>query len=116
MLRDLMKSYEVVPGTESIFSQEHPIVGACPRCGANVTESPKGFFCERRGCKFGVWKDNRFFTAKRQQLTADIMAPLLHGEKVKLPGCWSEQKNRAYDAVISMQDDGSHTTFTLEFD
>ena len=116
MLCELMKTYEAVPGTKIIFPQNHPVVGACPRCGASVIESQKGFFCERRGCKFGVWKDNRFFLAKRKQLTGDLMTKLLNGERVKLTGCWSAQKETTYDAVISISDDGSHTTFDLEFD
>ncbi len=31
------------------------VVGKCPRCGAAVTESTKGFFCSSRACRFALW-------------------------------------------------------------
>ncbi|NLT13154.1 MAG: DNA topoisomerase 3 [Clostridiales bacterium] len=37
------------------------VVGKCPRCGADVTESGKGFFCASRACRFALWKDARFW-------------------------------------------------------
>ena len=34
-------------------------LGSCPRCGAEVTESPQAYGCSRwrEGCEFKIWKD-----------------------------------------------------------
>jgi DNA topoisomerase-3 len=48
-----------------------------PPLRRDVTESKKGFFCERNDCRFGLWKDNKFLTAKRINLTKKDAAALL---------------------------------------
>ena len=54
--------------------------------GAEVTESPKGFFCENRACSFVLWKNSRFFTAKKKVLTKYLAAALLKNGRVPLKG------------------------------
>ena len=48
MLHELVQTYKPIPGTEVLFPSGREAVGQCPRCGAEVTGSPKGFFCENR--------------------------------------------------------------------
>lgn len=43
MLHELVQTYKPIPGTEVLFPSGREVVGRCPRCGAEVTESPKGF-------------------------------------------------------------------------
>ena len=69
MVSDLVRNYEPVCGAEVLFPSGRPVVGKCPRCGGLVTESKTGFFCERRDCRFGLWKDNRYLSAKHIILT-----------------------------------------------
>lgn len=66
MLHELVQTYKPIPGTEVLFPSGREVVGRCPRCGAEVTESPKGFFCENHACSFVLWKNSRFFTAKKK--------------------------------------------------
>lgn len=51
---------------------------SAPRRGSNVTESKKGYFCERSDCKFGLWRDNKFLTAKKINLTKKMVSSLPH--------------------------------------
>ena len=60
MVAALVRDAAPVDGAEVLFPSGRPVVGKCPRCGAEVTESKNGYFCERRSCKFGLWRDNRF--------------------------------------------------------
>lgn len=116
MLRELIKTYAPVKGAEVLFPSGRETIGKCPRCGGSVTESKKGFFCENNGCRFGIWKDNRFFAAKKKALTKTVAAALLKDGRVRLTGCYSEKARKTYDATVIFEDTGEHVNFKLEFD
>ena len=116
MLRELIQTYKAVPGTEALFPPDREIIGKCPRCGKKVTESKKGFFCEDRGCGFALWKNSKFFSAKKKQLTKTVAAALIKDGRVKLTGCWSEKTGKTYDATVLLDDDGHRVNFRLEFE
>ena len=115
MLRELVKSYTPVPGAVVLFPADGESVGKCPRCGKNVVERKQGFFCEDRDCGFALWKNSRFFSAKKKQLTASVVKALLKDGRVQLTGCRSEKTGKTYDAVAIMTDDGKKVGFRLEF-
>lgn len=98
MLTELVKTYQVISGAEVLFPSGREIIGKCPRCGSDVTESKKGFFCEKNDCRFGLWRDNKFFAAKRAALTKKVAAALLADGRVKLTGLYSEKTGGTYDA------------------
>lgn len=116
MLRELMQSYNPIPGAEILFPSGRDVVGKCPRCNTNVTESPKGFFCENRACTFALWKNSKFFTAKKKTLTKTLAATLLKDGSVSLKGCYSEKTGKLYDAIVFLDDDGTKTAYRLEFE
>jgi DNA topoisomerase-3 len=116
MLRELVKTYKAVKGAEVLFPSGREIVGKCPRCGGDVTESKKGFFCENNDCRFGLWKDNKFFAIKKKTLTKTIAAALLNDGRVRLTGCYSEKTGETYDATVILEDTGEHINFRLDFD
>ena len=115
LLRELVQTYKPVPGAEVLFPSDREAVGKCPRCGRSVTESPKGFFCENRACGFALWKNSKFFSAKKKQLTKSVAAALLKDGRVKLTGCWSEKAGKTYDATVILNDDGEKVNFSLQF-
>ena len=88
MLRELIQTYQAVPGTEALFPPEYEVIGKCPRCGKNVVEKKPGFFCQDRSCGFALWKSNKFFSAKKKQLTKTVAAALIRDGQVILTGCW----------------------------
>jgi DNA topoisomerase-3 len=116
MLLELIKTYTPVKGAEVLFPSGREIIGKCPRCGGSVSESKKGFFCENDGCRFGLWKDNRFFSAKKKALTKAVAAALLKDGGVRLTGCYSEKTGKTYDATVILEDTGERVNFKLEFD
>ena len=115
LVRNLVRDYQPVPGWEVLFPPDREAVGPCPRCGGAVTESKKGFFCENRDCRFVLWKDSKFFSAKKKQLTKSVAASLLKAGRVKLTGCWSEKTGKTYDATVILEDDGERTNYKLVF-
>ena len=115
MLVSLIHDYKPVDGAEVLFSDSSSIVGKCPRCGFPVIERQKGFFCSNRDCSFALWKQNRFFAAKRKDLTSAVAEALLNDGKVRLKVCYSEKKNKTYDATVMLDDDGERTNFKIIF-
>ena len=116
MVKELVNTYQPVPGADVLFPSDREAVGPCPRCGGAVVENKKGFFCENRECRFVLWKDSKFFTAKKKALTKTIAAALLNKGRVKLTGCFSEKTGKTYDATVVLEDDGARANYKLVFD
>lgn len=115
--RELVKTYQAIKGGNVLFSSDRESVGNCPSCGAAVIESKKGFFCENSDCHFGLWKDNKFFSAKGKTLTKKNVAALLKDGRVKLTGLHSEKTGKTYDATVVLDDTGEkYVNFKLEFE
>lgn len=115
MVSSLVKDCVPVEGAETLFPSGRPVVGKCPRCGAEVTESKSGYFCERRTCKFGLWRDNRFLTAKKISLTKKMVTSLLKDGRTYASGIYSEKTGKTYDAFIVLEDDGNRSSYKLDF-
>ena len=97
--------------------QSGAVVGKCPRCGNAVSEKQKGFFCENRVCKFGLFKDNKFFTSKKKTVTKEIAAALLSEGRVFVSGLVSEKTGKPYNAAVVLNDAGEgYPGFKLEFE
>lgn len=78
-------------------------------------ESQKGYFCENRDCKFVLWKNSRFFEAKKVPFTTAMASVLLRNGAIRLTGCVSEKTGKTYSADVILKDDGEKTTFELQF-
>ena len=115
MVSDLVKTYSVIKGAEVLFPSGRDVIGKCPRCGGDVTESKKGFFCESNDCRFGLWRDNKFLTGKKITLTKKMTAALLKDGKIPVKGIFSEKTGKSYDATLVMSDDGAKTIYSLDF-
>ena len=115
MIADIVKTYTPVKGSEKLFPSDRDVIGKCPRCGGNVTESKLGFFCEHSDCRFGLWKDNRFFSSKRVALNKKVAIALLADGKVHMDKLYSEKTGKEYSADIILVDNGETVRFTLEF-
>ncbi len=115
MLESMVKSYTAPPGSEVLFPPAFEVVGKCPRCGGQVVENGKGFFCDNKECRFAMWKNSYFFSSKRKTLTAKIAAELLKKGKAALKGCYSIKQQKTYDATVILDDDGEHVGYKLEF-
>ena len=115
MVSDLVKTYSVIKGAEVLFPSGRDVIGKCPRCCGDVTESKKGFFCESNDCRFGLWRDNKFLTGKKITLTKKMVATLLKDGKIPVKGIFSEKTGKSYDTTLVMTDDGAKTIYSLDF-
>ena len=117
VIAGLIQNYEVIRDSEVLLSKEANAIGKCPLCGSAVEDKAKGYFCSNRGCKFALWKNNRYFDSIGKSMTSATAQKLLSSGKVKLKGCKSKKTGNTFDATVYMEvsDDGS-TKFNMEFD
>ena len=116
MISDLTANYQAVKGAEVLFPSGRDVIGKCPRCGADVTESTKGFFCENTACRFGMWRDNKFFKLKHMTLTKKQAVELLKNGRVFVNSLYSEKTGKTYDAWVVLDDNGEFVRYRIEFE
>ena len=106
-VRQLVKTYSCISADkQNLFQPERVIIGKCPRCGENVYEGKKNFYCGNRGCQFVMWKNDRFFEQRKKAFTPKIAAALLKNGKAKVKGLYSEKTGKIYDATVLLADTG----------
>lgn len=106
-VRQLIKTYSCISADkQNLFQSERVIIGKCPRCGENVYEDKKNFYCGNRGCQFVMWKNDRFFEQRKKAFIPKIAAALLKNGKAKVKGLYSEKTGKTYDATVLLADTG----------
>ena len=117
MVREIVSTYSCISEDgKKLFAPEKEVVGACPRCGQPVYEGRKNFSCSDRSCGFVLWKNDRFWTSRKKELTRKMASDLLKKGRTNVKGMWSEKKGAAYDAAVLLDDTGGkYINFKLEF-
>ena len=118
MVKTLVGTYEMAKGSDALFPKQNigKVIGTCPRCGADVTENKKGYACSSKDCAFALWKENKFFTAKKKNFTEKMAKDLLTTGKTKLTGCYSEKTGKKYDCTVLLDNTGGkYVNFKMEF-
>lgn len=107
-----------LPQYASLFAErpKGAVVGTCPRCGAEVVESAKGFFCSSRACKFALWRDSHFWQAKEKKLDKKIAAALLSEGRILLSDLKSGRTGKTYAAAVVLEDSGGKVQYKLDFE
>jgi len=73
------------------------------------------YYCTSQSCKFAMWADNRFFTAKKKKLDKKTANVLLKEGRVFFSDLYSKKTGKTYGATIVLDDDGARVNFKLEF-
>lgn len=78
----------VLDGTE--------VLGKCPECNSPIVETPKAFGCSnwRNGCKFTIWKDDKYITSFGKKVSPQMVKILLESGRVGFHGCISKKGNK----------------------
>ena len=92
------------------------VIGKCPACGNDVAETKKAYTCiNKEGCKFALWKDNRYFTEKKKEFTKAMAKAFLKDGRMKIEGLYSAKKDKTYTSVVVMKvSKGGYAGFELE--
>ena len=107
MARELVEKYSVISDTDRArFKEEKPVIGKCPRCGGDVYEGKKNFYCTDTDCAFAMWKNDRFFEERKTVFSAKIAAALLKSGKASVKKLYSPKTGKTYDGTIVLADTG----------
>ena len=117
MTQELVQTYShISEDGQKLFAPEKEVIGNCPRCGKPVYEGKKNFACSDRSCTFVLWKNDRFWTSRKKELTKKMASDLLKKGRTSVRGMWSEKKGATYDAAVILDDTGGKfINFKLEF-
>ena len=117
MARELVQTHAAVQeDKKSLFREEKPSIGKCPRCGSPVHEGKKSYYCSNRECAFVMWKNDRFFEERKTAFSPKIAAALLKSGKANVKKLYSPKTGKTYDATVVLEDDGRYANFKLAFD
>ena len=107
MTRELVSAYPFLSDKEKErFKEEKPVIGKCPRCGANIYEGRKNYYCANRDCAFTMWKNDRFFEERKVTFSPKIAAALLKDGKAKVKKLYSPKTGKTYNGTILLADTG----------
>lgn len=117
MVQEIVSTYSCISEDgKKLFAPEKEVIGTCPRCGQPVYEGKKNFACSDRSCGFVLWKNDRFWTSRKKELTKKMATDLLKKSRTSVRGMWSEKKQSTYDAAVILDDTGGkYINFKLEF-
>ena len=94
------------------------VVGVCPECGNPVIETEKAFGCSnwKNGCRFTVWKNDKFIESMGKKVTVEMVELLLKNGRVGFRGLVSRKGNKfsAYLHYIKDEERGTYS-WKLEF-
>ena len=107
MTRELVSTYPFLSDKEKErFKEEKPVIGKCPRCGADIYEGRKNYYCANKDCAFTMWKNDRFFEERKVTFSPKIAAALLKDGKAKVKKLYSPKTGKNYDGTILLADTG----------
>ena len=107
MTRELVSTYPFLSDKEKErFKEEKPVIGKCPRCGADIYEGRKNYYCSNKDCAFTMWKNDRFFEERKVTFSPKIAAALLKDGKAKVKKLYSPKTGKIYDGTILLADTG----------
>ena len=116
LLKDMCQTGKPVSNMEQYFPTKRQRLGSCPACGAPVAVYPRGYFCENRISPFAIWKDNRFFTTKKKNITKELVSTLLEKKQADMTDLYSEKTGKLYNARVLLEtDQEGHARFKLEY-
>lgn len=94
------------------------VLGKCPICGHGIIEGQKGFGCSnwKSGCKFVIWKNDKFLSTMKKKPTKTMVKTLLKNGVVTVKGLTSKKGNK-FDANLRYEKnpDNEYFSWKIEF-
>ena len=108
-VRELTQDNTRADKADSLFMPMRQKICACPKCGAAITDRPKGFMCENRVCGFAFWKNGGIMKGAEHPLTAGDVKELIEKGSIVKKGLLSSKSHIKYNATLHLdyREDGS---------
>lgn len=114
--KDKFHIINVIESNNNVSEKES--LGKCPECGSDVIEGTKGFGCTnwRGGCKFIIWKNDKYLASLKVKATKKTVQLLLKNGKVYGNGFVSK-KGTKFEAFLSYKknEDNDYFSWIMEF-
>ncbi|RKQ37298.1 type IA DNA topoisomerase [Oceanobacillus halophilus] len=119
------QSVDTIKNAEDVIIHEvsaqkatNEVLGKCPECGNKVIEGRKGFGCSnwRKGCKFVIWKNDKYLKTMKKKPTKTMVKELLKNNKVYVKGLTSKN-GKKYNAYLSYtkNTDNEYYSWNMDF-
>ncbi|MDF9612854.1 DNA topoisomerase [Bacillus cereus] len=102
------KSVEMIKNDQDVIlhhATQEPkkieVLGKCPVCSGSIVEGQKGFGCSdwKNGCKFVIWKNDKFLATMKKKPTKTMVKKLLKDGEAVVKGLTSKKGNK-FDAIL----------------
>jgi DNA topoisomerase III len=94
------------------------VLGKCPACGHGIIEGKKGFGCSnwKNGCKFVIWKNDKFLATMKKKPSKTMIKMLLKNGEATVKGLTSKKGNK-FDAKLRYEknSDNAFYSWKMEF-
>lgn len=92
-------------------------IGKCPVCGNAIIEGEKGFGCTnwKNGCKYTIWKNDKFIEAMGKKVTKEMVELLLKNGKVGFRNLKSK-KGTLFSAYLRYERDEKTGYYNWKFE
>ena len=103
---DIKKDTSMLKNFKVKLPEGSESVGKCPVCGNDVVEGEKAFGCVnwKNGCKFSIWKDDKFINSLGKKVTKEMVEILLKNGKVGFRNLRSK-KGTTFSAYLKYEKD-----------
>lgn len=98
-------------------NRTNEVLGTCPRCGSKVIEGYKGFGCSnwKSGCKFVVWKNDKYLAAMKKKPTKTMVKALLKNGNAHVKGLTSK-KGSKFNAYLRYEKNPDNDYYSWKMD
>ncbi|MDL4842250.1 type IA DNA topoisomerase [Aquibacillus rhizosphaerae] len=114
----IKKEETVIINQLNVQPNTREVLGKCPMCQNAIIEGAKGFGCSnwKSGCKFVIWKNDKFLAALKKKPTKTMVKNLLKDDVVFVKGLTSKKGNK-FNAYLRYQknDDNAYFSWKMEF-
>lgn len=108
----------ILHATSKSADKKADFLGKCPLCSNAVVEGQKGFGCSnwKSGCKFVIWKNDKFLATMKKKPTKTMVKHLLKDGQALVKGLTSKKGNK-FDAVMKYEKnpDNDYFSWKMEF-
>ncbi|MFQ7000813.1 MAG: DNA topoisomerase [Clostridium sp.] len=103
---DIKKDTSMLKNFKVKLPEGSESLGKCPVCGNDVIEGEKAFGCVnwKNGCKFSIWKDDKFINSLGKKVTKEMVEILLKNGKVGFRNLRSK-KGTIFSAYLKYEKD-----------
>ncbi|MDK0569591.1 DNA topoisomerase [Clostridium perfringens] len=94
------------------------VLGKCPNCGNPIIEGERGFGCVnwKNGCKYTIWKNDKYIASFGKQVTPQMVKLLLANGKVGFRNLKSKKGNTfAAYFIYEKDEEKGYFTWRMEF-